>query len=61
MVMLVGIAVAVAVALVTLTLFRVVGRQVSQAEPQQMHATAWYWQFAVVAAIPVWYTVVVLK
>lgn len=61
MVLLVGIAVGVGVALVALTLFRVVGRQVSAAEPAQLHATAWYWQFTVVAAIAVWYTVVVLK
>lgn len=61
MVMLLGVACAVGVAALTMTLFRVVGRQVSEAEPQQMHATAWYWQFAVVAAVPVWYTIVVLK
>jgi heme/copper-type cytochrome/quinol oxidase subunit 3 len=61
MVMLLGIAVGIGVALVTMTLFRVVGRQVSAAEPEQLRATAWYWHFCVGASIAVWYTVVVLK
>ncbi len=61
MVMLLGIAVGIGVALVTMTLFRVVGRQVSAAEPEQLRATACYWHFCVAASIAVWYTVVVLK
>lgn len=61
MVMLLGIAVGVGVALVTMTLFRVVGRQVTAAEPEQVRATASYWHFCVAASIVVWYTVVVLK
>ena len=61
MVMLLGIAVGIGVALATMTLFRVVGRQVTAAEPEQVRATAWYWHFCVAASIAVWYTVVVLK
>ena len=61
MVMLLGITIGVGVALVTMTLFRVLGRQVSAAEPEQLRATAAYWHFCVAASIAVWYTVVVLK
>jgi heme/copper-type cytochrome/quinol oxidase subunit 3 len=61
MVMLLGITVAIGVALVTMTLFRIVGRQVSAAEPEQLRATAIFWHFCVAASVAVWYTVVVLK
>jgi heme/copper-type cytochrome/quinol oxidase subunit 3 len=61
MVVLLGITIGVGVSLVTMTLFRVVGRQVSAVEPEQLRATAWYWHFCVAASIAVWYTVVVLK
>ncbi len=61
MVVLLAISVTMGVALTTMTLLRVAGRQVSAAEPQQMHATAWYWQFTLVASTVVWYLVVVLK
>ncbi len=61
MVMLLGIIVGIGVALVTMTLFRVVGRQVSASQPEQLRVTACYWHFCVAASIAVWYTVVVLK
>jgi heme/copper-type cytochrome/quinol oxidase subunit 3 len=59
--LLLGLAVGVGIGFVTFTLFRVSGSQVSAAEPDQARATSWYWHFTVIAALAVWYTVVVLK
>ncbi|HEX2038227.1 MAG TPA: cytochrome c oxidase subunit 3 [Acidimicrobiales bacterium] len=56
-----GIVVGLGVGFAALTLFRVLGGQVSAAEPDQARAAAWYWHFAAAAAVLVWYTVVVLK
>lgn len=57
----VGVVVAVGIGFALLTLFRVMGGQVSAADPDQSRALGWYWQFTVVASAIVWYTVVVLK
>lgn len=59
--LLLGAAVTLGIAFAAFTLFRVSGGQVSAAEPEQARAASWYWHFTVVAAIAVWYTVVVLK
>lgn len=56
-----GVLVAIGIGFAALTLFRVVGGQVSAAEPDQARAAAWYWHFTAVAAVLTWYTVVVLK
>ena len=61
MTMLLGIVVGIGVAFVSLTLFRVAGRQLLDAESDQPRATACYWHFATIAAVAVWYTVIVLK
>lgn len=57
----VGAVVAIGIGFALLTLFRVMGAQVSAADPEQARALGWYWQFTVVASAIVWYTVVVLK
>lgn len=59
--LLLGVAVIVGIGFATFTVFRVSGGQVSAAEPEQARAASWYWHFTVVAAVAVWYTVVVLK
>jgi heme/copper-type cytochrome/quinol oxidase subunit 3 len=56
-----GIVVGIGIGFVLLTLFRVLGAQVSAADPDQARAVGWYWQFTVVASVAVWFTVVVLK
>lgn len=56
-----GVVVAIGIAFAALTLFRVLGEQVSAADPDQARAVGWYWQFTVVATVAVWFTVVVLK
>jgi heme/copper-type cytochrome/quinol oxidase subunit 3 len=56
-----GILVLVGVGFAALTLFRVVGSQVSAAEPDQARALGWYWQFTVVASVAVWFAVVILE
>lgn len=56
-----GLLVALASAFVVLTLFRVMGSQVSAAEPTQARAAAWFWHATAVATVVTWYTVVVLK
>lgn len=61
MAVLLGVLVGVGVAFALLTMFRVVGSQVSAADPGQARAVGWYWQFTVVATVAVWFTVVVLK
>ena len=61
LVMLVGLVVGLSVAFVTLTLFRVAGRQLLQPGADQPRATACAWHFATIAAVAVWYTVIVLK
>ena len=59
--MVLGIAVGIGVAFVSLTLFRVAGRQLLDRDAEQPRAAALYWQFTVLAAVAVWYTVIVLK
>lgn len=59
--LLLGLAVTAGIGFAAFTLFRVSGGQVSAAEPEQARAASWYWHFTVVAAVAVWYTVVVLK
>jgi heme/copper-type cytochrome/quinol oxidase subunit 3 len=59
--MLLGLVVGLSVAFVSLTLFRVAGRQLLEPGADQPRATAWAWHFATVAAVAVWYTVIVLK
>lgn len=59
--MLLGLVVGLAVAFVTLTLFRVAGRQLLEPGADQPRATAWAWHFVTIAAVAVWYTVIVLK
>lgn len=61
MVMVLGIVVGIGVGLAALTLFRVAGRQLLEPHAEQPRATAIYWHFTVVAALAVWYTVIVLK
>lgn len=61
LVMVLGIAVGIGVGLVALTLFRVAGRQLLQADAEQPRAAAIYWHFATAASLAVWYTVIVLK
>jgi heme/copper-type cytochrome/quinol oxidase subunit 3 len=61
MAVLVGIVVGLAIGLCLLTLLKVKGDQVSPAEPDLARATAWFWHYATLATIVVWFTVVVLK
>ncbi len=61
MVMLLGLAVGIGVAFVSMTLFRVAGRQLLDAEAAQPRAAACYWHFTVAMTVAVWYTVIVLK
>lgn len=61
LVLLLGLVIGLGVGFVTFTLFRVAGSQVSAAEPDQIRAAAWYWHFTVLAAVAVWYTVVILR
>ena len=61
MAMVLGIVVGLAVALVTLTLFRAAGRQLLEPDAEMPRAAAIVWQFAVLASVAVWYTVIVLK
>lgn len=57
----VGALVVAASGLCVLTLLRVKGSQVAADNPDQAWATAWFWHFATVASIIVWYAVVVRK
>jgi heme/copper-type cytochrome/quinol oxidase subunit 3 len=57
----VGIVVAVAIGFVILTLLRVRGSQVTADNPDQARAAAWFWHYATLASIVVWYAVVVRK
>lgn len=59
--MVLGIVVGIGTALASLTLFRVAGRQLLEPDAEQPRATAIYWHFATIAALAVWYTVIVLK
>ena len=61
MVLTLAIVVVIAVAFATATLFRVLGGQVSIAEPEQARAVAWFWHFAAVATVAVWYTIGILR
>lgn len=56
-----GIAVGIGVAFVALTLARVAGRQLLEADAEQPRAAAIYWHFVSAVAVAVWYTVIVLK
>jgi heme/copper-type cytochrome/quinol oxidase subunit 3 len=56
-----ALSIAAAAAFVLFTLFRVAGGQVTAAQPEQARAAAWFWHFAVVASLAVWYAVVVLR
>jgi heme/copper-type cytochrome/quinol oxidase subunit 3 len=51
----------VGIAVVVLTAFRIMGEQVTAAEPDQARAAAFLWHFATLATIVVWYLVIVLK
>jgi heme/copper-type cytochrome/quinol oxidase subunit 3 len=55
------IVVLLAVGFAALTMLRVRGGQVSAGNPDQVWATAWFWHFASVATLIVWYVVVVRK
>ncbi|HET7487682.1 MAG TPA: cytochrome c oxidase subunit 3 [Acidimicrobiales bacterium] len=61
LVMTLGIVVGIGVAIVALTLFRVAGRQLLEPDAEQPRASAIYWHFTTIAALAVWYTVIVLK
>ena len=61
MAFLLGTVVALGIAFAALTLFRVLGSQVSASDPDQARAVGWYWQFTVVATVAVWFPVVMLK
>jgi heme/copper-type cytochrome/quinol oxidase subunit 3 len=61
LVLLLGLVVGLGIGFNTFTLFRVAGSQVSAAEPDQLRAAAWYWHFTVLAAVAVWYAVVILR
>ena len=56
-----GILVAAAIGLALFTMLRVRGSQVSADNPDQAWAAAWFWHFATVATIVVWFAVVVRK
>jgi heme/copper-type cytochrome/quinol oxidase subunit 3 len=51
----------VSIAVVVLTAFRVMGEQVTAAQPDQARAAAFLWHYATLATIIVWYLVIVLK
>lgn len=57
----IGLVVCAAIGLALFTMLRVRGSQVGPDNPDQAWATAWFWHFATVASIVVWFAVVVRK
>lgn len=58
---LLGIVVGAAIGFVILTTLRVRGEHVGAANPDLARAAMWFWHYATLATIVVWYLVVVLK
>lgn len=57
----IGVLVAAAVGFALFTMLRVRGSQIGPDNPDQAWAAAWFWHFATVASIVVWFAVVVRK
>jgi len=58
---LLGIVVLIAVGFAITTAIRVKGEQVAASEPDLARANAWFWHYATLVTIVVWFAVVVLK
>lgn len=58
---LLGIVVLIAVAFAITTAFRIKGEQVAPSEPDLARANAWFWHYATLVTVVVWFAVVGLK